>query len=60
MKAGQTCRKKGKRRMTGITKNEENGTYNLIVDGEWIYEGTYEQCESMWYNCLEAEEEEWL
>ena len=38
---------------TGIFYSEERGTWNLFVDGEWIYEGTYEQCEDMYYNCME-------
>ena len=33
-----------------ITYNEERNTYNLFVDGEWYYEGTYEQCSDMMFN----------
>lgn len=38
---------------TGIFYSEERGTWNLFVDGEWIFEGTYEQCEDMYFNCME-------
>ena len=27
-----------------ITYSEERETYNVFVDGEWYYEGDYEQC----------------
>lgn len=30
--------------------SEERGTWNLFVNGEWYYEGTYEQCEEMMFN----------
>lgn len=39
--------------MTGIIFDDARGTWNLFVDGEWIYEGSYEQCEAMYYNCME-------
>lgn len=37
--------------------SEERGTWNLFVNGEWYYEGTYEECEQMYYNFLNSEEE---
>lgn len=47
--------------------SEERGTWNLIVNGEWYMEGTYEQCsDAMFTNdCgfyedqVYVEEEEW-
>lgn len=30
--------------------SEERGTWNLIVNGEWYLEGTYEQCEEAMFN----------
>ena len=33
-----------------IVYSEERGTYNLIVDGEWFLEGTYEQCSDAMFN----------
>lgn len=39
--------------MTGIIFDEERGTYNLFINGEWIWEGTYEQCENMYYISME-------
>lgn len=30
--------------------SEERGTWNLFVNGEWYFEGTYEQCEEMMFN----------
>lgn len=30
-----------------IYYSEERGTWNLIVNGEWYCEGTYEQCDDM-------------
>lgn len=27
-----------------IVCSEERGTWNVIVNGEWYFEGTYEQC----------------
>ena len=44
-----------------IIYSKERGTYNLIVNGEWYAEGSYEQMEQMYENnrvCeLEAEME---
>ena len=39
--------------------SEERGTWNLFVDNEWYYEGTYEQCEEAMLNnaICDAEEE---
>lgn len=39
--------------MSTMVYSEERGTWNLIDEeyNEWIFEGTYEQCEKM----LEAE-----
>lgn len=39
--------------MTNIVYDEYTGKWNLYVDGEWIWEGTYEQCEKMYYNSIE-------
>ena len=33
-----------------IVYSEERGTWNLFVDNEWYFEGTYEQCEEMMFN----------
>ena len=44
---------KVERMETGIFWSEERGTWNLVVDGEWIFEGNYEQCEDMYFNCME-------
>lgn len=30
--------------------SEERKTWNLFVDNEWYYEGTYEQCADMMWN----------
>ena len=30
--------------------SEERGTWNLFVDGEWYFEGDYEQCEELMFN----------
>ena len=30
--------------------SEERQSWNLFVDGEWYFEGTYEQCEDMMFN----------
>ena len=38
---------------TGIFYSEERGTWNLVIDGEGIFEGTYEQCESMYFDAME-------
>lgn len=39
--------------------SEERGTWNLIVDGEWYLEGTYEQCENaMFNNAVDESEDE--
>ena len=36
--------------------SEERGTWNLIVNGEWYFEGTWEQCEQMMFdNACEEE-----
>ena len=39
--------------------SEERQTWNLFVDGEWYYEGTYEQVEEAMFNnaMCDAEEE---
>ena len=39
--------------MTGIIYNEETGRYELWIDGEWIFEGSEEQCYNMYYNSFE-------
>ena len=38
--------------------SESRGTWNLFVNGEWYFEGDYEQCEEMMFNnaCDDAEE----
>ena len=30
--------------------SEERGTWNLFVNGEWYFEGDYEQCSEMMFN----------
>ena len=45
-----------------IIYNEEKGTYNLILNGEWYAEGNYEYIEKMVENireCETEEDEEW-
>ena len=45
-----------------IIYNEEKGTYNLILNGEWYAEGNYEYIEKMDENireCETEEDEEW-
>ena len=45
-----------------IIYNEERGTYNLILNGEWYAEGNYEYIEKMVENirkCETEEEKEW-
>ena len=38
-----------------IIFSPSRGTYNLIVDGEWYAEGTYEQMEQMYENNRDCE-----
>lgn len=38
--------------------NEERDTWNLFVNGEWYYEGTYEQCEEMFFTNLCDEDDQ--
>ena len=45
-----------KEMMTGIFYSEERGTWNLFIDGEWIFEGEYEQCENMYFNSMEYDD----
>lgn len=33
-----------------VIYSEERGTWNLIVNGEWYYEGTFEECSDMMFN----------
>ena len=34
--------------------SEARQTWNVFVDGEWYFEGTYEQCETvMWNNAMD-------
>ena len=33
-----------------IVFSDERGTWNLIVNGEWYYEGDYETCSDMMFN----------
>lgn len=33
-----------------IQYSKARGTYNLIVNNEWYYEGTYEECAEMMLN----------
>jgi len=37
---------------SGIFWSEERETWNVIFDGEWLYEGDYEQCEEIYFNCM--------
>lgn len=41
--------------LTGIIFDETRETWNLVIDGEWIFEGTYEQCEEMYFIAMEGE-----
>lgn len=38
-----------------IVYSKERETWNLFVDGEWYYEGTYEECEEMYDNNVNCE-----
>lgn len=40
--------------LTGIVYDDQRGTWNLFIDGEWIFEGNYEQCEQMYYDAMET------
>ena len=33
-----------------LVYSEERDSWNLIVNGEWYFEGSYEQCEEMMFN----------
>lgn len=35
--------------------NDHKGTWNLIKDGEWYAEGSYEQMQEYYDNCIMAE-----
>ncbi len=37
--------------------SESRGTWNVIADNEWYYEGTYEQCCDVVNNLLTSEED---
>ena len=39
--------------------SEERGTWNLFVNGEWYFEGEYEQCaDMMWNNAADDNEDD--
>lgn len=38
--------------------SEERGTWNVFVDGEWYFEGTYEEAVNVFMNCVCEECEE--
>lgn len=42
-----------------IVYSPSRDSYNLIVDGEWYAEGTYEQMDDMSRNWTEEEENSW-
>ena len=42
-----------------IEYDKDNNTYDLFVDHEWIWEGTYEECRQMYSNYLNSEIEEY-
>lgn len=42
-----------------IVYNEERGTYNVIVNGEWYAEGNYEYCNDVANSFLCPEEDEY-
>ena len=33
-----------------VIYSEDRGTWNLFVNGEWYYEGTFEECSDMMFN----------
>lgn len=37
--------------------SEERGTWNVIADGEWYFEGNYEQAERIFWTFFDGEEE---
>lgn len=39
--------------------SEERKTWNLFVNGEWYFEGDYEQCaDMMWNNAVDDSEDD--
>ena len=38
--------------------SNERGTWNVIVDGEWYYEGNYEQAENVFNSFFWSEDNE--
>lgn len=38
--------------------SEERKTWNVFVDGEWYYEGTYEEADKVYMNCVCPEEDD--
>ena len=45
-------------RTMDMTYSDERKSYNLIVDGEWYAEGTYEQMDDMRRTIIDCELEE--
>ena len=39
--------------------SEYRGTWNIIADGEWYFEGTYDQCCDVMDNLFREEEEDY-
>ena len=44
---------------TTMQYSENRGTWNVFVDNEWYYEGTYEQCCTVMDSFVEEEDEYW-
>ena len=42
-----------------LIQNKETGTWNVIVNGEWYYEGNYEQAERVFNSFFYEDDEEY-
>ena len=42
-----------------LVESKERGTWNVIVDGEWYFEGTYEQAEKCFNTFFWPEDDEY-
>lgn len=40
-----------------LVYSEERNTWNVFVNGEWYFEGNYEQADNVYMNCLCSDEE---
>lgn len=42
-----------------IVYNEQRNTWNVYVDGEWYFEGNYEDATDLVNNLYAADDDEW-